>query len=92
LSVILLVGIALIIMGLFLLFLPGKEKNRRPAGDLGQQEQEQKRQTQLSAKTRGGGVIMIGPIPIIWGSDPKTALLIMIIALAIVVTWILATK
>jgi len=37
-------------------------------------------------------VIMIGPIPIIWGSDPKTALFLMIIALAIMVTWILATK
>jgi uncharacterized protein (TIGR00304 family) len=92
LSVILLVGIALIIMGLFLLFLPSTKKTCYPAAGPGRQEQEEERLPQPSAKTRGGGVIMIGPIPIIWGSDPKTALFLMIIALAIMVTWILSTK
>jgi uncharacterized protein (TIGR00304 family) len=31
-----------------------------------------------TARIRGGGVIMIGPIPVIFGSDSKTALIMMI--------------
>jgi uncharacterized protein (TIGR00304 family) len=36
---------------------------------------------------KGGAVIMIGPIPIVMGSDSKTALIMMLIALAIMMIW-----
>ena len=32
----------------------------------------------------GGAVVMIGPIPVLVGSDPKTALLMILIALVII--------
>lgn len=35
---------------------------------------------------------MIGPIPIVIGSDPKIALFMMIIALTIMILWALAVK
>jgi uncharacterized protein (TIGR00304 family) len=41
---------------------------------------------------RGGAIIMIGPIPIVMGSDSKTALLLMLLALTIMVFWFLMTK
>jgi uncharacterized protein (TIGR00304 family) len=43
-------------------------------------------------RVRGGAVVMIGPIPIAIGSDPKIALFIMIIALAVMILWVLAAK
>ncbi len=36
---------------------------------------------------RGGAVVMIGPIPVLVGSDPKTALLMMLISLVIMLVW-----
>jgi uncharacterized protein (TIGR00304 family) len=34
---------------------------------------------------KGGGVVLIGPIPIVFGSSPKMAVILMIMALAIMV-------
>jgi uncharacterized protein (TIGR00304 family) len=34
---------------------------------------------------KGGGVVLIGPIPIIFGSDPKTAVVLAVLALIIMV-------
>ncbi|MHC1688930.1 MAG: DUF131 domain-containing protein [Methanothrix sp.] len=45
-----------------------------------------------TARIKGGGVIMIGPIPIVFGSDPKTTLAMMIMALAMMVFWLLAAN
>lgn len=39
--------------------------------------------------TKGGAVVLIGPIPIIFGSDPKTALVLVIFALIIMVAAII---
>jgi uncharacterized protein (TIGR00304 family) len=44
-----------------------------------------------NAQIKGGAVVMIGPIPLVVGSDPKTAILMMLIALAIMSIWALAT-
>jgi len=38
---------------------------------------------------RGGGVVMIGPIPIIFGSDAKWASIALILAIALVVISVL---
>ncbi|MEM3185087.1 MAG: DUF131 domain-containing protein [Conexivisphaerales archaeon] len=37
---------------------------------------------------QGGAVLLIGPIPIIFGSDKRWAMAMMIIALAIIVIWL----
>jgi uncharacterized protein (TIGR00304 family) len=37
-------------------------------------------------------VVMIGPIPLVVGSDFRTALLMMLVALAIMILWTLAIK
>jgi uncharacterized protein (TIGR00304 family) len=38
---------------------------------------------------KGGGVVLIGPIPIIFGSDPKTAVVLVVFALIIMVAAII---
>jgi uncharacterized protein (TIGR00304 family) len=38
---------------------------------------------------KGGGVVLIGPIPIIFGSDPKTAIVLAVFALVIMITAII---
>lgn len=38
---------------------------------------------------KGGGVVLIGPIPIIFGSDPKTAVVLAVLALIIMVAAII---
>ena len=42
------------------------------------------------AKVRGGGVIMIGPIPIIFGTDKKSVKTVLALALALVIAVIIA--
>ncbi len=37
-------------------------------------------------EVKGGGVVMIGPIPIIFGTEPKYAILAAILALALMFT------
>lgn len=34
---------------------------------------------------RGGGVVLIGPIPIIFGSDTKTALVLVVLAIVLII-------
>ncbi len=39
------------------------------------------------AKMKGGAVVMIGPLPLVVGSDPRTTLLVMLFALAVMILW-----
>jgi len=36
---------------------------------------------------KGGAVVMIGPIPIVVGSDGRTALLLMLMAIGVMLFW-----
>lgn len=61
------------------------------------EDQETRRISEKSDVTektsvKGGAVVMIGPIPIVMGSDPRIALVMMIIALTIMILWALAVK
>jgi uncharacterized protein (TIGR00304 family) len=38
---------------------------------------------------KGGGVVLVGPIPIVFGSDPKTAMVLIILALVVMVAAII---
>ncbi len=42
------------------------------------------------ARTKAGGIILIGPIPIIFASDSKTAMILMALSLAIILILIYA--
>ncbi len=55
-------------------------------------EEEESGNGKQATSIKGGGVIMIGPIPVVLGSDPKTALFMMIMALAVMVLWLLGGK
>jgi len=39
----------------------------------------------LRGKARGGGLIMIGPIPIIFGTDKETIKILLVLALALMI-------
>jgi uncharacterized protein (TIGR00304 family) len=39
---------------------------------------------------RGGGVIMIGPIPIVFGSDPRWASVAIVLAIVLIIVAVLA--
>lgn len=93
----LLPGAALIIIGLVVLLWPKRKVTGRKLKDNFTKVSEDVSEMNLgndgrTAKIKGGGVIMIGPIPIVFGPDPKTALAMMIMALAMMVFWLLAAN
>ncbi len=72
-------GIVLIIVGVFIIIFAILLISSRPAG-------------KSKGRVRGGGVIMIGPIPVIFGTDKKSlktvillAILLMIIVLIVII-------
>jgi uncharacterized protein (TIGR00304 family) len=42
----------------------------------------------ISSEVKGGAVIFIGPIPIILGSDSRTAIVIMLLAVVLMLVWL----
>jgi uncharacterized protein (TIGR00304 family) len=77
-------GLLLITAGLLILFIPHKEPE---SGELTDKEEPK-----TGARVNGGAVIMIGPIPVVMGSDSKTALLMILMALAIMLIWAIGFK
>lgn len=74
----------LLFLGLLLLRWPQRNEKDQHFAHPGEEKEH--------AKMRGGGVVMLGPIPIVVGSDPKTALLMMALALAMMILWALTAK
>ncbi len=72
------IGIGIILVGFFVVFLATVIGGRSS----GQGEEP--------TKARGGGVIMIGPIPIIFGSDAKWASIAMALAIVLIVVALLS--
>ncbi len=86
----LIIGLALILIGTVLLILP---KNvAKGEGNSREDSRENNRRNEKSVKIKGGAVVMMGPIPLVVGSDSRTALLMMLIALAIMILWTLSIK
>jgi len=67
------VGIGIILVGFLVVFLATvmSDKSSEKGG----------RRTEV----RGGGVVMVGPIPIVFGSDAKWASIAMVLAIVLVV-------
>ncbi len=91
-----LLAVALMVAS-FLLFLNTKRQSDEKEGleeDMGIERNEKSVKSEKSEESertrmKGGAVVMIGPIPIVMGSDPRIALIMMFIALAAMVLWIL---
>ena len=73
-----LVGIGIILAGFLLVFLATAMS--------GERSEEGRRRGEV----RGGGVIMIGPIPIIFGSDARWASIAMVLAIVLIVLVLLS--
>ena len=43
------------------------------------------KEVSFKGKTRGGGLIMLGPIPIIFGTDKETMKILMILAIVLMI-------
>jgi uncharacterized protein (TIGR00304 family) len=76
---VLLIGMALLIIGVLLIIIRSSSE-----------DSEKKREAEhKEGKVRGGGVVIIGPIPIIFGTDRKVVLLAVAVAIVIMVIYIL---
>lgn len=55
------------------------------SGMMGKEESDEERPAGAGNETRvkGGGVIFIGPVPVVFGTDKKSALLMMILAIVL---------
>ena len=82
----LMLGIFAILLGTLVLLWPKNWGNGRPC------QPEDRAGEDPSADLKGGAVIMIGPIPIVMGSDPKMAVLMMALSLAITILLIVSMK
>ncbi|MHA2060710.1 MAG: TIGR00304 family membrane protein [Candidatus Sifarchaeia archaeon] len=76
-------GILLIIIGSIFIFLEVfwniiKEKGEEP-------EKEGERRKKTKTKVGGGGVVLIGPIPIIFGSDKKFLIIAVVLAIVLMI-------
>jgi uncharacterized protein (TIGR00304 family) len=64
------------------------------SGMMGEEEPDEERPvgTGKERKVKGGGVIFIGPVPVIFGTDKKSALFMMILAIVLMLLLIVFLK
>jgi uncharacterized protein (TIGR00304 family) len=67
------IGVAIILLGFLVVFLAMISGSRSSEKEEGQ------------TKVRGGGVILIGPIPIIFGSDAKWTSIAIVLTIVLIV-------
>ncbi len=72
------IGVGIVLVGFLVIILA--------AVMAGRSSQEEEKRTEV----RGGGVVMIGPIPIIFGSDAKWASVAIVLAMALIVIALLS--
>ena len=82
----LMLGIFAILIGTLVLLWPKNWKNERSY------QREDLDGEKPHADLKGGAVIMIGPIPIVMGSDPRMGVLMMALSLAIMILWVALIK
>jgi len=74
------VGIVVVLIGIFLIF-SGFLFSMKKLGEMKELGERGNR----SAETKGGGIIMIGPIPIIFGSDKTSLQTVIILTIVLMV-------
>jgi uncharacterized protein (TIGR00304 family) len=77
-----LLGLSLILLGMLILRSPAEEKTYAVDANQGRPDLKEKR-----TEVKGGAVVMIGPIPIVVGSDSRTALLLMLMVVGVMLFW-----
>jgi uncharacterized protein (TIGR00304 family) len=83
-STLLLTGIFVILIGFLLIIISiimGMFQDSRSGQDRSGRTESESYRTKVESKFKGGGVIMIGPIPIIFGSDKESAKIVIILAI-----------
>ncbi len=89
-------GLALTVLSFLLFWRRLPEKRTREEGNGEGDNKEDSRGDGIGEESasmiKGGAVVMIGPIPLVVGSDSRTALIMMLIALAMIILWTLAIK
>lgn len=85
LSFLIAAGILLIIFGFFLTMF-GIIRSARESEERGAEKETGEK------KVKSGGVILIGPIPIVFGTDKKYALILMILAIVLMLLAIIFLK
>ncbi len=85
LSILIVAGILLIILGFFLITF-GMIHSARESEEKGAEKETREK------KVKGGGVILIGPIPIVFGTDKKYALILMVLAIVLMLLAIIFLK
>ncbi|HOK57452.1 MAG TPA: DUF131 domain-containing protein [Methanothrix sp.] len=75
----LLLGILMMVAGILLLMVESvmRERGEEMPADRG-------------GEIRGGAVVMIGPIPVVIGSDQRTAVILMALAIALMAIWLVS--
>jgi uncharacterized protein (TIGR00304 family) len=82
------IGIFLIILGFFLIAF-GMVRSAKESGRL---EDISPGQKIREDKVKGGGVILIGPVPVVFGTDKRYALILMILAIVLMLLAMLFLK
>ncbi len=94
----LIIGLALIFMGTAILLWSENGSDKRMSNKgIGDKEESNKERPGIEnkgegAEIKGGAVVMIGPIPLVMGSDYRIALLMMLIAVVLMILWMVAIK
>lgn len=81
-SLLIAAGVILIMLGFFVVAF----------GMMHESEEEGSTDQERETKVRGGGVILIGPIPIVFGTDKRYALILMALAIVIMLLAIIFLK
>ncbi|MDG6914385.1 MAG: DUF131 domain-containing protein [Nitrososphaerota archaeon] len=72
------VGMTMVLLGFTVVFVAVAASARGPRGD------------DKGTEVRGGGVVMVGPVPIVFGSDAKWASIAVLLAIALIVLVLLS--
>jgi len=86
------IGTILIIAGIFLFFWYVFRDYTRPSDEKAVQKGDKPRTASPQAPRpdkKFGGVVLIGPIPVIFGSDPKMTIIIIVLAIVLIIVTIL---
>jgi uncharacterized protein (TIGR00304 family) len=86
-----LLGLSLILFGIWLLSPPARERTYAE-GSPPRSVEEKMEEKREEARVKGGAVVMIGPIPILVGSDSSTALLLMLMAIGAMLFWFILVR
>nr|WP_218165469.1 TIGR00304 family protein [Methanolobus zinderi] len=81
-SLLIYAGLLLIMLGFLLLI----------SGSLGSMFKNSGEQENQEADVKGGGIIMIGPIPIVFGSDKSSVQTLLILAIVLMVMYFIVFR